>query len=169
MRRLRHGRACPGHPRLAFFPRRIASAIRESCEMNDQQIDFTYSFRLNRRSRETTYRLGRDELHWQDARREGHLDYSSIRTVQVYKVRYFGSRATYWRCVLHHGRGRRMWLQAAHYAGFRRIEDRSATYIPFVKQLELRIAVANPHAAFKHGRDWLGYYDAALGTLFLLA
>ena len=28
-----------------------------------------------------------------------------------------------------------MWLQAAHYAGFRRIEDRSATYIPFVKQL----------------------------------
>jgi KDO2-lipid IV(A) lauroyltransferase len=137
--------------------------------MTDQQIDFNYSFRLNRRSGETTYWLGRDGLHWQDARREGHLDYSSIRTVQVYKVRYFGSRATYWRCVLHHGWGRRMRLQAAHYMGFRRIEDRSATYIPFVKQLELRIAVANPHAAFKHGRDWLGYYDAALGTLFLLA
>jgi Kdo2-lipid IVA lauroyltransferase/acyltransferase len=137
--------------------------------MTDPQIDLSYSFRLNRWSRETAYWHDRDGLHWRDARGEGRLAYTAIRTVQVYKVRYFGSRATYWRCVLHHGHGRRIRLQAAHYAGLRRIEDRSAMYIPFVKQLESRIALANPHAAFTHGRDWLSYYDAALGALFVLA
>ena len=51
--------------------------------MIDPKTDFTYSFRISRWSGETTYWHDRDGLHWQDARREGHLAYTSIRTVQV--------------------------------------------------------------------------------------
>jgi lauroyl/myristoyl acyltransferase len=67
--------------------------------VTDPESDFIYSFRINRWSGETTYRRDRDALHWLDARQEGRVVYTAVRTVQVYKVRYFGSRATYWRGV----------------------------------------------------------------------
>ena len=95
--------------------------------------------------------------------------YSTIREVQVYKVRYLGSRATYWRCVLRYGSGGKTCLQAAHFLGFRQIEDQTPTYIPFIKKLEARIAEANPTAVFREGRPWLAYWDAALGAMFVLA
>jgi KDO2-lipid IV(A) lauroyltransferase len=129
--------------------------------------DMSYSFRASRWSAETAYRQDRDALRWTSGRGDGQVAYAEIRKVAIYKVRYFGSRATFWRCDLTDARGRRIRLQAAHCADGGEIEDRSATYIPFVKQLESRIAVANPSAVFRPGRHWIAAVDAAIGWLFV--
>jgi Kdo2-lipid IVA lauroyltransferase/acyltransferase len=126
-----------------------------------------YSFRLSRGAAETAYRHDREALHWTSVRGEGHLAYADIRNIAIYKVRYFGSRATYWRCDLTDHRRRRIRLQAAHFSDRGRIEDRSATYIPFVKELESRIGTANPAAAVTAGRHWVAALDAVIGWLFI--
>ncbi len=127
-----------------------------------------YSVRVSPWSPERTYRAEPQFLLWKGARREGRLDYSGIREVRICKVRYFGSRATYWRCTFHYGFGRRIRLQAAHFSGLRRIEDRTAAYIPFIKKLEAWVAAANPEVVFREGRPWIAVIDAAAGRLFVL-
>lgn len=127
-----------------------------------------YSYRRNRWSSETLYLQDADCLRWKSARRERSVPYAAIREVQVYKVRYFGSRATYWRCVLRYGLGRKVILQAAHYSPPGRIEDRTAAYIPFIKKLENRVATANPAVVFRQGRQWLALVDALIGALLVL-
>jgi KDO2-lipid IV(A) lauroyltransferase len=131
--------------------------------------DHSYSFRLDRWSAQTTYRLEQDALHWTGTRREGRVAYAAIDQVRAYKVRYFGSRTTYWRCDLRDAGGRRIRLQAAHWAGAGRVEDRTATYIPFIKQLEQHIAAANPAATFGAESHWLAIADAVVGSLFVAA
>jgi len=131
--------------------------------------NLSYVVRTGPWSLETTYGQDADALFWKSAWREGRVAYAAIREVQVYKVRYFGSRSTYWRCVLRYGPSRKIRLQAAHYLGFRRIEDRTATYIPFIKKLEARIATANPGVAFREGRHWLAVMDSVVGALLVLA
>ncbi len=124
--------------------------------------DLTYSFRINRFSPVTTYRQEPDSLYWTDGRREGRIAYAAVEKVQGYKVRYWGSSATYWRCVLRGKDGPPLYLQAAHYIGFRSYEDRTEAYIPFVQQLEARVAAANPNAIFEGGRHWkAALYTAA--------
>ncbi len=135
----------------------------------ERMNDLAYSFRVHPWSSETHYRRDPEALFWKNGRGEGRVSYSAIREVRVYKVRYFGSRASYWRCVIRHGWRGRICLQAAHFSGYRRIEDRSATYIPFIKRLEEQIAAANPDAVFREGRQWLAYLDAALGASFVVA
>ena len=123
--------------------------------------DLAYSFRINRFAPAMTYRQEADTLYWTDGRREGRVAYNSIERVQTYKVRYWGSSATYWRCVLHSVSGPPLYLQAAHYNGFRRIEDRTEIYIPFIKQLEARIATASSNATFEGGSRWNATLDSA--------
>jgi KDO2-lipid IV(A) lauroyltransferase len=126
-----------------------------------------YSCRRNRWSSETLYLQDSHSLRWKRARHEGSVPYGAIREVQAYKIRYFGSRATYWRCVLRYGIGRKITLQAAHHSHFRRVEDRTSTYIPFIKNLENRIATANPTVVFRQGRQWLTAVDAVFGALLV--
>ena len=45
----------------------------------------------------------------------------------------------------------------------------SASYIPFIKQLEARIAAANPTVVFEQGSHWLAVGDAVLGWLAIAA
>jgi Kdo2-lipid IVA lauroyltransferase/acyltransferase len=108
-------------------------------------------------------------LHWCNERHEGRLAYASVRKIKAYKIRYFGSRATYWRCDLSGAGGRRIRLQAAHVSGGGRIEDRTASYIPFIKQLEANVAAANPHAVFSPAVHWVACVDAVLGSLLVVA
>src|SRR5271154_2914055 len=136
----------------------------------DAPTESAYAFRAHPWSSETTYRQNSDGLAWNGHRGAGGVSYAEIREVQVYKVRYLGSRATYWRCILHYGLGRRLVLQAAHFCGLRRIEDRTATSLPFIKKLEARIAAANPDVVFRHdGGRLLAALDAVLGALIVLA
>ncbi len=128
-----------------------------------------YSYRPGWLSPAMTLRLENDGLAWKQGRREGHVAYGAVSQLRIYKVRFFGSSAGYWRCVLFHGRGRRLSLQAADWRSFRRIEDRTASYIPFVKELEARIAAANPQARFLAGRSWRAHVDALVAALTVQA
>jgi len=131
-------------------------------------LEPTYTVRAGLWSFETVYQLDFESLVWRNARHDGRVSYSAIHKVQVYKVRFIGSRKTYWRCVLHYGRGRKLRLQAAHHLGSRQIEDRTTSYIPFIKRLEARIVAANPKVAFRKDRHWLTVWDSALGVLLVL-
>src|SRR5262249_29778258 len=130
--------------------------------------DPVYSLRAHRWCPETTYRQHDDALHWSNNRGHGSLAFAEIRKVQVYKIRYLRSRASYWRCILHGVDGRKICLQAAHYVAFHQIEDRTATYIPFIKRLESRIAVVNPSARFEEGNHWLELVDWCRGAVLVV-
>jgi KDO2-lipid IV(A) lauroyltransferase len=131
-------------------------------------LEPSYAGRAGPWSFETVYQLEPKSLVWRNAWYDGRISYSAVYQVQVYKVRFIGSRKSYWRCVLHYGRGRKLRLQAAHHLGFRRIEDRTTTYIPFIKRLEARIAAANPKVAVRMDRHWLTFWDSTLGVLLVL-
>lgn len=128
-----------------------------------------YSCRSGWFSPSTTFWLEPEGLRWRRGHQESRLAYGAVSRAQIYKVRFLGSSATYWRCVLCYGAGRRLRLQAAHHKGFRQIEDRTASYIPFVKELEARIAAANPEAEFLAGRHWLTHLEAPAGAILALA
>ena len=71
------------------------------------------------------------------------MAYRSITQVKVYQTRFWGSSRSYWTCILYPLGGRSIYLGAAHRLHMRAIEDRTQTYIPFIKELEVRIAAAN--------------------------
>lgn len=135
--------------------------------MTLEMTERAYSLRVSRWGSETSYRHDDDALHWTGADGSGSVRYADITKVRIYKFRYFGSRASYWRCVLHCADGRKIRLQAAHHVAFRRVEDRSAAYIPFIKQLESRIAAVNP-SVITAGSHWVALVDACRGHLAVL-
>ena len=124
-----------------------------------------YSYRAHALAAERRYRLALDALEWSDNRRAGRIPYRDIERVQVFKIRYLGSSATYWSCVLFPRWGGKIRLGAASRIGFRAIEDRSDTYIPFIKELEARIAAANPNVRPASGRHWLSSFEAMGGRI----
>jgi KDO2-lipid IV(A) lauroyltransferase len=128
-----------------------------------------YSCRAGRLSPVATFRLGPDALHWRQGNRAGQVPYAAIRGGEIYKIRFLGRATTYWRCSLDTGSGRPLRLQAAHRLGFRGIENRTGTYIPFIKELEARIAAANPAARFVAGRHWLVRFESLAGAALVLA
>src|ERR1700721_1221023 len=88
----------------------------------------SYSVRINSWSPETTYWLAESSLIWKTAQREGSVSYDRIRDIRVYKIRYFGSRRSYWRFVICDLESNKFVLQASYYLSFRHFEDRSAAY-----------------------------------------
>jgi KDO2-lipid IV(A) lauroyltransferase len=129
--------------------------------------ELIYSFRPGPFARARTYRLGADGLEWQDGRRRGRVAYADIARVEVCKERFFGSSASYWRCALYPETGGKIRLGAASRCSLRRIEDRTATYMPFVKALEARIAAANPQRIMVDGETWLGWVEEWVGRLLV--
>jgi KDO2-lipid IV(A) lauroyltransferase len=125
----------------------------------------TYSFCPSAFVRERTYRLKLDGFEWHDGRRGGRNAYSDIVRVEVCKERFLGSSASYWRCVLYPALGHKIHLGAASRCGLRRIEDRTASYIPFIKELEDRIAAANPRRVKVEGETWLSWSEQRLGQV----
>ncbi len=127
--------------------------------------ELTYSFRPGRFARERTYRLCADRVEWQDGRRGGSVSYAEVARVEVCKERFLGSSASYWRCVLCPKAGRKIRLGAASRCGLRRIEDRTEAYIPFIKELEARIATANPRRIMVEGETLIGRTEQGVGRV----
>lgn len=127
--------------------------------------DAHYLFRAAIYAPERRYVLTARQLEWQSGERWTRLAYDEISSVTVFKSRFWGSSATYWTCVLTTRAGQRIRLGAANRVGFRKIEDRTPTYIPFIKQLEARIAAANPNARFETGRHWLSRVEGIAGAV----
>jgi KDO2-lipid IV(A) lauroyltransferase len=123
----------------------------------------SYAFRASPFARSRIYRLNPDDFEWRDGSGGGRAAYKDIVRVEVCKERFLGSSASYWRCVLYPKSGGKIRLGAASRCGLRRIEDRTATYIPFIKELEARIAAANPRRIMTDGETWLGRMEQGLG------
>jgi hypothetical protein len=60
-------------------------------------------------------------------------------------------------------------IQSTHYIGIGSFEDRAATYVPFVRALIARVAVANPSARFRAGVNPVRYWLAYIVLLVALA
>lgn len=128
----------------------------------------SYSFRPSVFATDRTYRLQDEHLEWSDARGQHRVTYQDIAKMVVFKERFLGSAASYWCNVLHLRSGEKIKLGAAHRVRFRKIEDRTVTYIPFIKALEARVQSCNPKAPFIRGRYWLNRVENLLGRLAVL-
>ena len=128
----------------------------------------SYSFRSSTLVAERHYDLGEDRLSW-TGDKPGSLDFRSIAKVKVYQKRFWGSSRSYWTCILYSPAGGSIHLSAAHRVSMRITEDRTASYIPFIKELEARIAAANPSARFVRGRGLLSFVEGGFGWLAVRA
>jgi KDO2-lipid IV(A) lauroyltransferase len=127
--------------------------------------ELTYSFRPGRFARKRTCRLRADRLEWQDGHRVGSVPYADVARIEVCKERFLGSSASYWQCVLYPKAGRKIRLGAASRCGLRGVEDRTEAYIPFIKELEARVATANPRRIMVEGETLLGRTEQGVGRL----
>ncbi len=126
---------------------------------------YSYSYRPYALSPERLFRLQTDGLAWSMANRKGRLAYRDVKQVRIFKVRFLGSSATYWNIVLFSRSGGRIKLGAASRTGFKTIDDRTSAYLPFVGELQARLAAANPELHVETGRHWLNHFEAAAGHL----
>jgi hypothetical protein len=130
----------------------------------------SYAFRANAFSVERHYELGPDAIAWKDARQEGRFAYREIVKVNISCVPSLGQ--TLYRCLLRSGTGKKAVLTSATYKRLGVIEDRSASYVPFVRELLLRVAGANPKASFTAGQAfglWLSWIVILVLTGLILA
>ena len=123
----------------------------------------SYAYRPHALTSERLYTLRPEGLVWSTSRGNGVVAYRDIKQVRIFKARRFGSSATYWNCVLRPRSGRTIRLGAANRVGFNTIEDRTSAYIPFIQELEARVAAANPGLQVEMSRHWLSKVDAATG------
>src|SRR5262249_17240337 len=78
---------------------------------------------------------------------ETRIPFSHVEEIYVFKERRFGSSRSYWACTIRAG-GQRYSLSAAHRLSLLRTEDRTPTYIPFIKEFEKRAISTNPELRF---------------------
>jgi KDO2-lipid IV(A) lauroyltransferase len=126
--------------------------------------DPSYAFRARPFAREKVYALREAALEWRDAGQDGRLAYGDVERIHVFRERFWGRATTYWACELF-GRGRRIRLGSAHRVGLRAIEDRTAAYIPFAKELEARVGAANPQVRVVAATHWLARLETLGGHL----
>src|SRR5580693_9815331 len=93
------------------------------------------------------YELTDDGLTCRAVSRATKVAFSDIREIDVFKQRRFGSSRAYWACTIFTIR-QRFDLGAAHRVSLTRTEDRTAAYIPFIKEFERRAIAANPGLRF---------------------
>jgi KDO2-lipid IV(A) lauroyltransferase len=75
------------------------------------------------------------------------MPFARIAEITVFKERRFGSSRAYWACTIVGG-GHELRLTSAHRRGALQIEDRTASYIPFIKEFERRAIAAHPALRF---------------------
>jgi KDO2-lipid IV(A) lauroyltransferase len=70
-----------------------------------------------------------------------------ILEIVVFKERLFASSRSYWACTIQ-DRRQKLRLTSAHRISPIKIEDRTSSYIPFIKEFESAALAANPHIRF---------------------
>ena len=124
--------------------------------------DYSYSVPTSAFGSDRHFLLTPDRLTW-TCHRAGSVAYRDIIKVKVYQARFCGSSRLYWTCILH-ARGRnKIYLSAAHHLHNNTVEGRTETYVPFIKELETRIAGSNKDAAFIIGRSWISRFEVVVG------
>jgi Kdo2-lipid IVA lauroyltransferase/acyltransferase len=75
------------------------------------------------------------------------MRFADIAEITVFKERRFGSSRTYWACTIV-GDRRKLRLTSAHRRGALQIEDRTTSYILFIKEFERRALANHPSPRF---------------------
>jgi KDO2-lipid IV(A) lauroyltransferase len=116
------------------------------------------------------YELQVDRLLRRTPRGTADILFSDIEEIAVFKERRFGSSRSYWACTVK-GKGRELRLTSAHRAGLLQREDRTASYIPFIKEFERRALAANPSIRFIEDefRQSIGIKTSGVLSLWVLA
>jgi hypothetical protein len=131
--------------------------------------EITHAVRASMAGRAVIYALGDTALSWRDDRGQGgSLAYADVASVRL--IGYVGGSGTMYRCAIKGG-GMIRKIPSHHFAGFGRVEDRTATYAPFVRALTERVAAHAPQARFIAGSTglWITWLLIGVGALVVLA
>ncbi len=128
--------------------------------MTQAEVGRSYSFASGILSRERTFHLGPEALQWQEERRQGSLAYTDVDSVHIfYLYRAFGFGTQI--CLLRARSGAQWVLKSKNFRTWGRSDDRSHTYVPFVRDLLGRVAAAAPQARFFDGLPTAWYFGQA--------
>ena len=75
------------------------------------------------------------------------ISFADIAEIVVFKERRLGSSRSYWACTIKSA-ARQYSLTSAHRIWPLKTEDRTESYIPFIKEFERRALAANPSIRF---------------------
>jgi hypothetical protein len=132
--------------------------------------ELVHAFRPGIFSTERSFRIGPDALEWKDDRQSSRIAYSEVATVNISSMAPpFGQVQS--RCVLHPRSGGKIVVSSASYQRLGVLEDRSASYVPLVRELMTRIAIANPDAGFIAGQPrglWLFWLILLIASALIL-
>ncbi len=127
--------------------------------------EYKHSFRRNCLASERTYRLGPEGLECQYGNSARIVRYRDIVEIHQYKSKVWGALAAHlsrrFDYVLHCRDGNRIALNSTHRAGFRIVEDRSASCNALIGELNKRVAAANPSVKVVSELRWSYKLDLA--------
>ena len=139
-----------------------------------------HSVRNSLRDKETAFRLGDNALNWDNGRDQGSIPYQDIEHLNLitYGADAADPDAIHGQMIIRTKAGKTVKLRSHHMKGLGSFENRSATYVPFVRELCRRAAAANPDTYFVSGSSglrtvWLviailvGVVSLALGLVLL--
>lgn len=116
---------------------------------------------------EASWQLSAEGLVSEDEQGSKVIPYAGIRCLRL--ITFAGAGGTQARAILTtsgHGKHK---IGSHHYLSLGNFEDRTASYIPFIRKLASRVAEANPQARFVAGSFglWLGWVIVCLLVLAL--
>ncbi len=116
-----------------------------------------HSVRNSLRDRETAFRLGDDALTWDNGGEQGSIPYQDIEHLNLitYGADAADPAAIHGQLIIRTRTGPTLKLRSHHLKGLGSFDNRSATYVPFVRELCRRAAAANPEAHFVSGSSGL--------------
>jgi KDO2-lipid IV(A) lauroyltransferase len=123
-----------------------------------------YSCRARVSQRAHDFELKADRLLQLGSSRTKEIPFSGISEIVVFKERRFGSSRSYWACTIVSA-GRELKLTSGHRVGLLKTEDRTASYIPFIKEFERRALSANPAIQFVEDEFRESFATKVLGVL----
>ncbi len=131
----------------------------------------TYVNRISLLDRERVFQLGPDAIAWHDRGEAKKIYYRDVIGVRLIKYPSFGGDHS--QCTLHSGSNGKIVLRSHAYIRLGSFDDRTDSYLPFVRALFRRIHAANPAASFRAGNTglwvvWIILLALGLGILFLV-
>ena len=114
-----------------------------------------HAVRASLPSKERKYQLEVDGLTWVEDGGSGGIRYANVKSLQLLRSPKFADDIR--QCRVLASDGTKVTINALHYVGLAQFEDRTGTYIPFVRELIRRVAVARPDAMFFRGSSLMWY------------
>src|SRR5262245_34308387 len=114
----------------------------ETTSSDAGMFEFSYQDRAHPFARARIFHLGETSLLVREGGRERRIDYSDIKAIESFTIRFVGSSTDYLRRIVHLVQGDSIVLTAAYRNRFRLV-DRSDAFRAFIDELQRRIDVAN--------------------------